>query len=68
MLGRSSARYGRPTAFPHLRLRSFWRTATARGLAAALLAAGVLITVANVGPARAASDAPSPAVVQGAAR
>lgn len=54
MLGRSSARYGRPTE------------RYARGLVAAVVSVVALITAANAVPARAAQEAPAAQVVQDA--
>ncbi|MET8943328.1 hypothetical protein ABZX30_07005 [Streptomyces sp. NPDC004542] len=56
MLGRSSARYGRPTA------------RYARGVAAAVVAVVTLVTAAHAGPARAADDTPASPSVQHAPR
>ncbi|MGW0627140.1 hypothetical protein [Streptomyces sp. NPDC002758] len=54
MLGRSSARHGRPTE------------RYARGLAAAVVTVVALITAANAVPARAAQDAPAAQVTRDA--
>lgn len=65
MPGRTSAPYGRPT--PELtpsRLRVDGGASTARGVAAAVIAATALILAANAGPARAADTAPAPAAVR----
>jgi hypothetical protein len=51
--GRTSARYERPSALPHLRLRPSRRTSTVRGVAAAVVAVAALITAANAVPAHA---------------
>ncbi|GGJ16177.1 hypothetical protein [Streptomyces brasiliensis] len=52
MLGRTSARYGRPTE------------RYARGLTAAVVTVVALITAANAGPARAAQEEPAPQVTR----
>lgn len=51
MLGRTSARYERPSALPHPLLRPGRRTSAVRGVAAAVIAVAALITAANAVPA-----------------
>ena len=56
MLGRTSARYERPSALPRPLLRPGRRTSAARGVAAAVIAVAALITAANAVPAHAVPD------------
>ncbi|WP_190016235.1 hypothetical protein [Streptomyces lucensis] len=68
MHGRTSAPYGRPTPEPApARLRTGGSTPTARGVAAAVIAAAALVIAANAGPARAAEPTHAPTAVQHAA-
>ncbi|WEP00515.1 hypothetical protein A6P39_021155 [Streptomyces sp. FXJ1.172] len=62
MQGRTPAPYGRPTPAPLIpsRIRLTAGTPTARGVAAAVIAAAALILAANAGPAHATTPAPAP--------
>ncbi|MFB7502810.1 hypothetical protein [Streptomyces broussonetiae] len=62
MQGRTPAPYGRPTPAPLIpsRIRLTAGTPTARGVAAAVIAASVLVLAANAGPAHAAAQPPGP--------
>lgn len=61
MLGRTSARYERPSALPRLLPRPGGRTSAVRGVAAAVIAVAALVSAANAVPAHTGRPPAQPA-------